>query len=59
MSRLSHRDVIDVAQALPDAELREAMRVHAEAASRAAREANERQRWAAAMQRELKRRRKA
>lgn len=59
MSRLTHHDVIEVAHALTDEALREAMQAHAQAASKAQREANERQRWAAVMSRELKRRRTA
>ena len=58
VSRLSHRDVIDVVHALTDDALREAMQAHAVAARRAQREASERQRWAVVMSREIKRRNK-
>ena len=55
---LSRRFVAQIAQALSDDALHAAMQAHAMAASKAAHEANERQRWAAAMSREIKRRKK-
>lgn len=58
MSLLPRQFVAQIAQALSEDALRDAMQAHAEAASKAAQEANERQRWAAAMSRELKRRKK-
>ena len=56
MSHLPRQFVRQIAETMSDEALRAAMEAHAQAASKAAQEANERQRWAAAMYRELKRR---
>lgn len=55
-ANLTHRELLDVIESLPDPALRVAQRAHQMEARRLAKELADRQRWAALMGREVKRR---